>query len=98
MTHYDHLEQIVNFTTDGDTHDIWPAIAKYVDLHPNTEYRSELLTRLITEATYWYYSYIDLPVTMDDIRYHLLGDDDYDTLAAMFRTARAEEKLLSISN
>lgn len=41
MTHYDHLEQIVNFTTDGDTHDIWPAIAKYVDLHPDTRYRSD---------------------------------------------------------
>lgn len=98
MTHYEHLEQIVNFTTQDTTQDIWSGISAYCGRHPDTEYRSELLTNLITQAAYWYYSYIDLHVTMDDIRYHLFGDDDYDTLATLFRTAYAEEKIVSNLN
>ena len=47
---------------------------------------------LVVECLYWYYRYIDLRVTRDDIEFHLWGEDELFILDEMLFESYTQNK------
>lgn len=97
MTRKDLIEHAAYIITEApELKDCRKALYRFYKEHHSLFYTGSAISFLLIDCLYWYYSYIDIHVTHDDIEYHLWGEDELFQLNEMlYESYRAERKAKS---
>lgn len=94
MTRQDLIEHAAYIITEApELEDCRRALYRYYRAQRYADAcMNNLITSLLVDCLYWYYSYIDLHVSRDDIEFHLWGCDELFILNKMLFESYTQNK------